>query len=128
MKTNSANVKELSIILFHESCFPWAWWGQVSLDPSCSANNETKTRTKRRPRIGSSVIQVGDQAARSERRGKEHGLHLHLKTGMNFNFYVKKKKRREGQREGERINSELRTECPTKSWTNNKHMSEPHEE
>lgn len=25
-------------------------------------------------------------------RGKEHGLHLHLKTGMNFNFYVKKKK------------------------------------
>ena len=92
MKTNSANVKELSIILFREPSFPWAWWGQVSLDPSCSANNETKTRTKQRPRMGSSVIQVGDQATRSERRGKEHSLHLHLKTGMNFNFYIKKKK------------------------------------
>ena len=60
---------------------------------------------------------------------EEGGLHLHLKTGMNLNFYFKKKGGgREGQREGKRINSGLRTECPTKSWTNNKHMSEPHEE
>lgn len=55
----------------------------------------------------------------------------------NFHVQKTKERRSEGGRkeeEGEkgkkkgRIDSELRTDCPTKSWTNFKHMSESPEE
>lgn len=83
------------------------------------------------PRVHCSVFWVWGQAKRSE--GKREGPcpHLHLKTGMNptFTSKITKKGRREREKKGGRIDPELRTECPTKRWTYNRHITPaPHEE